>query len=354
MVNVKLSEIEWHALWLRIFRHSNLNEIVALKCGSLSSVDLTVVLDALRCALFWTFLIRVDLRGIGGCTLSLACTRLLLLQGRWLHVDTITFVLQLLHVLKMVHNSSTLNWLIKVFTAKALAVTGAKNSTLKALTVLFETGWLFTRTTLRVMLFSFRVTCSSGCLSIYSLSCIVCSCCISFVRRLWARLLGQLGIDLWSKRIWCLFKSWLDCALSYSFEERIVLARIAVASIWWAIDSRSEALTVQFEAARVPTVARLELSCCSWFSCCGLVFGCWRSYLLGLGGCSWGLWMQHRLDIVLWCSKLFVWMMPFRDVLELGMHFMNWKIAFLPHLSIVVILILIFASWEDLSISLIG
>lgn len=321
--------------------------MVTLESGSLSSIDLTVILDALRCTLFWTFLIRVDLRGIGRGSLSLACTRLLLLQSRWLHVDTIAFVLQLLHVLKMIHDGSTFNWLVKVFTAKALAVTWAKNSTLEALTVLFQTCRLFTCATLRVMFFSLRVACSSDCLSVYSLSCIICSCCIGFVRRLWARFLGQLGIDLWSKCIGCLFKSWLDCALSNSFEERIVLARIAIAPIWRAVDSRGEALAVQFEAARVPTVARLELSRCCRFTTCGLFFRRWCSHLLSLCS-SWGLWMQKRLHIVLWWSKLLVWVMPFRDILKLGMHLMNWKIALLSHLSIIVVIfVLIFTSWEN-------
>lgn len=56
-------------------------------------------------------------------------------------------------------------------------------------------------------------------------------------------------------------ESLLDSTLADRLKVAIIVARIAVALAGLAVEARGKALTVEFEAFRVPTVARLSELC---------------------------------------------------------------------------------------------
>ena len=194
--------------------------------------------------LFGAVHVWVDFRRLWGegCVVWAAAPRDCL---SWLVLAQVMGILLSLNILKMLlmtGNSSSLNRCFKVLAVDAFAVTWAENSTLIALTVLLETSGFLASAALCVKFLSLLVACRHSCLCF--LRC--------FLRGLaWILLLsflaflGELSIYLWAESIWCLFQSWSDSILSYSLEQGIILAWIAIAALWRAINPGGKAFTVE-------------------------------------------------------------------------------------------------------------
>ena len=98
--------------------------------------------------------------------------------------------------------------------------------------------------------------------------------------------------------MWCLLQSDLDSLLPDCLELGVIMARCAVAHTRNAIETRSEALTVEFEAPGLATVAGLARDGLGlWHSVRGLLV------YHGWVGCLSAVWV-HKLTGILVALRL--------------------------------------------------